>query len=81
MREQGPTSAHPLWSRVEGKSQVNLPQMPLRRSGILMGVDLRNHTFAPGLPQEGRRMRERGPTSRAAFSRMGPPRNTGVPCS
>ena len=81
MREQGPTSAHPLWSRVEGKSQVNLPQIPLRRSEICMGADLRDHIFAPGLPQEGRRMRERGPTSRAASSRKGPPRNTGVPCS
>jgi len=30
---------HPPWSRVEGKSEVNLPQMPPLRGGICMGVD------------------------------------------
>ena len=40
----------PPWSRVEGKSQVNLLQMPPLRGGIGMGVDERNHLFAPGLP-------------------------------
>ena len=38
------------WSRVEGKSQVNLPQMPPLRGGICMGVDYKNHLFVPGLP-------------------------------
>jgi len=42
----------PPCSRVEGKSQVNLPQMPPIRSGICMGVDQRNHLFALGLPPE-----------------------------
>ena len=32
-------SPDPPWSRVEGKSQVNLPQMPPLRGGICMGVD------------------------------------------
>jgi hypothetical protein len=40
----------PPWSRVGGKSEVNLPQMPPLRGGICMGVDYRNHPFAPGLP-------------------------------
>jgi len=31
--------AGPLWSRVEGKSYVNLPQMPPDSGGICMGVD------------------------------------------
>ena len=38
------------WSRVEGKFQVNLPQLPPLRGGICMGVDLKKHPFAPGLP-------------------------------
>ena len=49
----GPKStsgAHPPWSRLEGKSEVNLPQMPPRRGGIRTGVDERNYPFAPGLP-------------------------------
>jgi hypothetical protein len=29
----------PLWSRVEGKSSVNLPHIPPFRGGICMGVD------------------------------------------
>ena len=40
----------PPWSQVEGKSQVNLPQMPPLQGGICMGVDQRNHLFFPGLP-------------------------------
>ena len=32
-------SLEPPWSRVEGKSQVNLPQMPPFRGGICMEVD------------------------------------------
>ena len=40
----------PPWSRVESKSRVNLPQMPPLRGGICMGVDKRNHPFAPGSP-------------------------------
>ena len=32
-------SGSPPWSRVQGKSQVNLPQMPLLRADICMGVD------------------------------------------
>ena len=47
----------PPWSRVEGKSEVNLPQMPLLRCGICMGVDSRKHPCAPGLPP-GRRLRQ-----------------------
>ena len=43
-------SQSPPWSRVEGKSQVNLPHMPPLRGGICMGVDSINHPFAPGLP-------------------------------
>jgi len=30
--------SNPPWSRVEGKSQVNLPQMPPLRDSICMGV-------------------------------------------
>ena len=33
-----------------GKFQVNLPQMPPESGGVCMGVDLRNHRFALGLP-------------------------------
>jgi len=40
----------PPWSRVEGKSEVNLPRIPPLRGTICMGVDSRNHRFAPGLP-------------------------------
>ena len=32
-----------------GKSQVNLSQMPPPGGSIWMGVDSRNHLFAPGL--------------------------------
>ena len=43
--------AAPPWSRVEGKSQVNLPQMPPPRDGMCVWSDLKkNHPFAPGLP-------------------------------
>ena len=42
--------APPPWSRVEGKSQVNLPHMSPLRDGISVGADSRNHPFAPGLP-------------------------------
>ena len=41
---------HSPWSRVQSKSYVNLPQTPPLRGGIRMGVDQRNHPFAPGLP-------------------------------
>ena len=42
---------HPSpWMQPRGKSQVNLPQMPPDPGGICMGVDSRNHRFAPGLP-------------------------------
>jgi len=41
----------PPWSRVEGKSQVILPQMPPLRGGICVGVDQRDHPFALELPQ------------------------------
>ena len=41
---------HPPWSRIEGNSQNDLPQMPSLRGGFFMGVDLRNHAFALGLP-------------------------------
>jgi len=40
----------PPWSRVEGKSEVNLPQMLPPRGGICTGVDQRKLPFAPGLP-------------------------------
>ena len=43
-------SGPPPWSRAEGKSEVNLPQMPHLQGGMCMGVDYRNHPFAPGLP-------------------------------
>ena len=43
------TSSPPPWSRVEGKSYTNLPQMPPDSGGICMGVDLGNHRFAPEL--------------------------------
>jgi hypothetical protein len=75
----------PPWSRVEGKSQVNLPQMPPLRGGSCMGVDQSNHPFAPRLPpgrpnniqrvtvnereQTGERQRERA-TERASFVRQ-----------
>ena len=39
----------PPCSRVEGKSQDNLSQMPHLRGGIRIGADKRNHAFAPGL--------------------------------
>jgi len=45
-RPPGQRTLLPPWSRVEGKSQVNVPKM--RRGGICMGVDSRNHSFAPG---------------------------------
>ena len=40
----------PPWSRVQGKSKANLPQMPPLQGGICMEFDKRNHQFAPGLP-------------------------------
>ena len=43
--------ATPPWSRVEGKSQVNFPQMPPLRGGICMGVDSRKHPFTPVPPR------------------------------
>ena len=48
----------PPWSRVEGKSQVNFPQMPPLRGGICMKVDLQKHPFAHGLPP-GRRAQKK----------------------
>ena len=36
--------------QIWGKSQVNLPQMPPDSGGIWVGVDQRNHPFAPDLP-------------------------------
>ena len=48
---------HPPWSRVQGKSQVSLPQMPPHPGSISMEVDWRYHQFAPGLPS-GRMSRE-----------------------
>ena len=41
---------YPPSSRVEGTSQVNLPQMQPLRDGICMRDDHGNHPFAPGLP-------------------------------
>ena len=35
------TARTPPWRQPEGKSHVNLPQMPLPKGGICMGVDLR----------------------------------------
>ena len=40
----------PPWRQPRGKSQVNPPQMLPLRGSICMGVDSRNHPFAPGLP-------------------------------
>jgi hypothetical protein len=46
-----PAGAHPPCSPVQGKSEVNRPQMLLYRGRMRTGVDKRNHPLAPGLPQ------------------------------
>ena len=46
---QVPTPTPPS-SRVQGKSSVNLPQMPPFRGGMCMEVDSRKRPFAPELP-------------------------------
>ena len=43
-------TGEPPWRQPRGKSYVNLPQIPPDSGGICMGVDSRNHRFAPGLP-------------------------------
>ena len=53
--EAGPSpyqrpATRPRASTLEGKCLVNLPQMPPLQGDICMGIDERNHPFAPGLP-------------------------------
>ena len=45
----GAATPRQIW-HLRGKFEVNLPHMPPDFGGVCMGVDLRNHRFAPGLP-------------------------------
>ena len=52
-------ASQPPWSRMEGKFQVDLPQIPLLRGGICTEVDFRNPIHLPlGCFQGGSRKRE-----------------------
>ena len=65
----GRSPPEPPWSRVEGNSQVNLPQMPPLPGGIRMGVDYINHPFASGL-LPGRQPPAGFPVAFATFSHI-----------
>jgi hypothetical protein len=51
---------NPSWSRVEGKSQVNLPQVSCLRDGICIGVDYKTLSICPWVASRAARKTLRG---------------------